>query len=41
VLARILHFAGDPKLQKTFVNVVNSFKIDRVNVPDDFEVIEP
>jgi hypothetical protein len=24
-----------------FVKVVNSFKIDRVNVPDDFEGVQP
>jgi len=24
-----------------FVKVVNSFKVDRINVPDDFDVVEP
>ncbi len=27
--------------RSSFVKVVNSFKIDRVNVPDDFEVVQP
>jgi putative transposase len=27
--------------RSSFVKVVNSFKIDRVNVSDDFEVVQP
>jgi putative transposase len=32
-------FAG--KAKRSFYRTVESFKIDRVNVPDDFEVLEP
>jgi hypothetical protein len=31
----------DTNARSSFVKVVNSFKIDRVNVPDDFDVVQP